>query len=135
MADAGEASRLARFVAPIGIAILVIIVLLAAIHTSIIESAHTSSYESAYWRSNGQVSSWTDSNEQFQCLRAAFQKEVPRGSGVLMGNPASNSWARMVAEIAAPWAVPASRSLARWAVIIAYGNECAGLTLLVFQLR
>ena len=133
MADAEASSRLAQFVAPVVIAIVVIIVLLAAIHTS--------TNESAYLRSNGQASNWTGSNQQFQCLRAAFQKEVPRGSTVYVGDTevgdiGSIGSARMVAVIAATWAVPVARSLARREVrIFFFGNECVGLTLSVEQLR
>jgi len=135
MARLAAPPRVVQFVAPVVIIIVVFIVLLAAIHTS--------NNESAYLRSSGQVSRWTDSNEQFQCVRAAFQREVPRGSSVwvgpesynpITGGPWLNGLEQMVAEMATLWAVPAPRSSARWAASFTAGS-CNGLTLHVERLR
>ena len=122
--------RLDYFVAPVVIIIVVTAIFLAVIHTSIDESSSI--------RSSGQAASWTGSNEQFQCLRAAFQKEVPRGSNVWVGPESYNTiysgpWLsgseQMLAEMATLWAVPAPRSSARWTASITSGNECTGLSL------
>jgi len=127
--------RLANFVAPVVIIIVVTAVFLAVIHTSIDESSSI--------RSSGQAASWTASNEQFQCLSAAFQKEVPRGSNVWVGPESYNKiysgpWLsgseQMLAVMATLWAVPAPRSSARWSASITSGSECTGLTLHVEQL-
>lgn len=135
--EAQPPRRHAQFVAPVVIMIVVIIVLLAAIHTS--------NYESSYLRSTGQASDWTASNEQFKCLRAAFQKEVPRGSSVWVGNPLKHNPitsgavvtgpVQMLAEMATLWAVITPRSSARWAASTSIGSECSGLTLHVDRLR
>jgi hypothetical protein len=136
MLDEGAPSRLAQFVAPVVIIIVVLFVLLAAIHTS--------NNESSYLRSSGQASYWTASNEQFECLRAAFQKEVPRGSSVWLGNlsydPSIGTVVvsgamQSLAEMATLWAVPAPRSSARWAASINPGSECSSLALHVEKLR
>ncbi len=114
--------RLAQFVAPVVILVVVIVVFLAAVHTSI--------NESAYLRSSGQASVWTGPNEQFRCLRAAFQQKVPRGSSVWLGvNPQWDTSTQMLAQMATLWAVPAPRSTAVWAASITTGNECLGLSL------
>ena len=103
----GAPSRLVQFVAPVVIIVVVISVLLAAVHTSINQSAEL--------RTSGQVSYWTDMDEQFQCLRVAFQHEVPKGSSVWIGNPESPNPITGVAavtdpELATLWAVIAPRS-------------------------
>jgi hypothetical protein len=132
MGYVGARSRLVQFVAPAIIIIVVIIVLLAGIHTSINQSAEL--------RTSGQVSYWTDMNEQFQCLRTAFQQEVPRGSSVWIGNPERHNPITGVAavtdpELATLWAVITPRSSARWAVSTSTGSECSGLALHVEKLR
>jgi hypothetical protein len=119
--------RRARFVPPVVILLVVIVVLLAALHTSI--------NESAYLRSSGQASSWTGPNDQFQCLRAHFQHEVPRGASVWVGNdPQWEANTQMLAQMATLWAVPAPRSTAAWAASITTGSECNGLSLHITHL-
>jgi hypothetical protein len=137
MTDVGAPPLLVKFIAPVVIIIVVVVVLLAAIHTS--------NNESSSLRSIRQSSGWTASNEQFQCLRAAFEREVPRGSSVWVGNPESHNRTtggaavtppvQMLAELATPWAVPAKRSSAQWAASTSTGSECLGLTLHVEPLR
>ena len=133
MADA-SAQRppiLTQVVAPVVIAIIVAIILLAAIHTSINESANLRSEP---------ASTWTVLNDEFQCLRGDFQRAVPRGSSVWVGDPeskdpSSGGTGQMVAEMATLWAIPASESSAQWAATLAFGPECKGLTVHVEKLR
>ena len=136
-AGGGESGkRLAHFVAPVVIIIVVTAIFLAVIHTSIDESSSI--------RSSGQAASWTGSNEQFQCLRAAFQKEVPRGSNVWVGpesynriysGPWLNGSEQMLAEMATCGPSQPHDLRARWAASITSGNECPGLSLHVEPLR
>jgi hypothetical protein len=131
-ASAQRPPILTQVVAPVVIAIIVAIILLAAIHTSINESANLRSLEHS--------STWTGPNEEFQCLRAAFQRAVPRGSSVWVGNPeskdpSSGGTGQMVAEMATLWAIPASESSAQWAATLAFGPECKGLTVHAEKLR
>ena len=114
------------------IVIVVIVVFLAAIHTSINESASL--------RSSQQAADSAAENEQFYCLRGVFQQEVPKGSTVWVGfNPQSSTnadaeYEQWVATMATLWAVPAPLATAEWAVSITAGNDCNGVSLHVEKL-
>jgi hypothetical protein len=116
-----------RTLASLIVVLVVVIVMAAAVHTSL---GQTNSL-----RSTVQVSGWTGADDQIQCLRAEFHRDVPKGSRVWIGETASSAHAQLVGEIAALWAAPqASLSTAQWSVFTVTGSECFGLTLRVDQL-
>ncbi len=120
--------RLTRVVVPVIITLVTIAVFGAAVHTSL--------QASSFLHSTQEVSGWTGANDQLQCLRTEFRRDVPRGSQVWVGHTADNADAQMLAEVAALWAVPtADLKAAQWSVVVEKGTTCVGLTLQVVPLR